>query len=130
MKIAIVTETFLPKIDGIVTMVTKTVESLQAGGDEVVIFAPSGGPAELYGAEVVSLPSLPFPFYPELRVAAPRASMRRRLEAFRPDVFHLFEPTLLGIGGIYYGKVLHIPIVILYPTNLPASLHCYKLGSL
>ena len=58
MKVAIVTETFLPKIDGIVTMVTKTVESLQAGGDEVVIFAPSGGPAELYGAEVVGLPSL------------------------------------------------------------------------
>jgi hypothetical protein len=48
MKIAIVTETFLPKIDGIVTMVTKTVETLQAGGDEVLIFAPSGGPPELY----------------------------------------------------------------------------------
>ena len=43
MKIAIVTETFLPKIDGIVTMVTKTVETLKALGDEVLIFAPSGG---------------------------------------------------------------------------------------
>jgi glycosyltransferase involved in cell wall biosynthesis len=128
MRIAIVTETFLPKIDGIVTMVTKTVEALKAGGDEVLIFAPSGGPAELYGAEVVSLPSLPFPFYPELRVAAPRASMRGHLDAFRPDVFHLFEPSLLGIGGIYYGKVLHIPIVISYHTNLPAYLHYYKMG--
>jgi glycosyltransferase involved in cell wall biosynthesis len=128
MKIAIVTETFLPKIDGIVTMVTKTVETLQAGGDEVKIFAPSGGPAELYGAEVVSLPSIPFPFYPELKIAAPRASMRKHLEAFRPDVFHLFEPSLLGIGGIYYGKVLRIPIVISYHTNLPAYLHYYKMG--
>jgi glycosyltransferase involved in cell wall biosynthesis len=128
MKIAIVTETFLPKVDGIVTMVTKTVETLRARGDEVLIFAPSGGPAELCGAEVVSLPSLPFPFYPELRVAAPRASMRNRLLDFRPDVFHLFEPSLLGIGGIYYGKVLHIPIVISYHTNLPAYLHYYKLG--
>ena len=128
MKIAIVTETFLPKIDGIVTMVTKTVEALRERGDEVLIFAPSGGPAELFGAEVVSLPSLPFPFYPELRVAAPRASMRKRLEAFRPDVFHLFEPALLGVGGIYYGKVLHVPIVISYHTNLPAYMHYYKLG--
>jgi glycosyltransferase involved in cell wall biosynthesis len=128
MKIAIVTETFLPKIDGIVTMVTKTVEALRAGGDEVLIFAPSGGPAELFGAEVVSLPSIPFPFYPELRVAAPRASMRKHLDAFRPDVFHLFEPSLLGIGGIYYGKVLHVPIVISYHTNLPAYLHYYKMG--
>lgn len=128
MRIAIVTETFLPKIDGIVTMVTKTVETLQARGDEVLIFAPSGGPAELHGAEVVSLPSIPFPFYPELKIAAPRASMRKHLEAFKPDVFHLFEPSLLGIGGIYYGKVLHIPIVISYHTNLPAYLHYYKLG--
>jgi glycosyltransferase involved in cell wall biosynthesis len=128
MRVAIVTETFLPKIDGIVTMVTKTVETLQSAGDEVVVFAPSGGPAELYGAEVVSLPSIPFPFYPELNVAAPRASMRKHLERFRPDVFHLFEPSLLGIGGIYYGKVLHIPIVISYHTNLPAYLHYYKLG--
>lgn len=128
MKIAIVTETFLPKIDGIVTMVVKTVEALRERGDEVLIFAPSGGPAELFGAGVVSLPSVPFPFYPELRVAAPRASMRKHLEAFRPDVFHLFEPSLLGVGGIYYGKVLHVPIVISYHTNLPAYLHYYKLG--
>lgn len=123
-----VTETFLPKIDGIVTMVSKTVETLTAHGDEVLIFAPSGGPPELFGAEVVSLPSIPFPFYPELRVAAPRASMRKRLETFQPDVFHLFEPSLLGVGGIYYGKVLHVPIVISYHTNLPAYLHYYGMG--
>ncbi|MFP5229438.1 MAG: glycosyltransferase family 4 protein [Acidobacteriota bacterium] len=128
MKVAIVTETFLPKIDGIVTMVTKTVETLQASGDEVKVFAPSGGPSELFGAEVVSMPSIPFPFYPELKVAAPRASMRKHLEAFRPDVFHLFEPSLLGVGGIYYGKSLHVPIVISYHTNLPAYLHYYGLG--
>src|ERR1700691_276104 len=109
-------------------MVTKTVETLQARGDQVLIFAPSGGPAELFGAEVVSLPSLPFPFYPELRVAAPRASMRKHLEAFRPDVFHLFEPSLLGVGGIYYGKVLRVPIVVSYHTNFPAYLHYYKMG--
>lgn len=130
MKIAIVTETFLPKIDGIVTMVTQTVETLIAAGDEVMVFAPAGGPAELHGAPVVGLPSVPFPFYPELRIAAPRASMRRRLEAFRPDVFHLFEPSLLGIGGIYYGKVLKVPIVLSYHTNLPVYLHYYRLGFL
>jgi glycosyltransferase involved in cell wall biosynthesis len=128
MKIAIVTETFLPKIDGIVTMVTKTVETLKARGDDVLIFAPSGGPAEIFGAQVIRLPSVPFPFYRELRLAAPRASMRGHLETFRPDVFHLFEPSLLGIGGIYYGKVLHVPIVISYHTNLPAYLHYYRLG--
>lgn len=130
MRIAIVTETFLPKIDGIVTMVMKTVECLRARGDEVLLFAPGGGPAEIFGAPVISLPSVPFPFYPELRVAAPRASMRQHLKSFQPDVLHLFEPSLLGIGGIYYGKVLNIPLVISYHTNLPAYLRYYKLGFL
>jgi hypothetical protein len=49
MRIAMMTEPFLPKVDGIVTMLTKTVECLRRRGDEVLIFAPSGGPSELYG---------------------------------------------------------------------------------
>ncbi|HEX4065436.1 MAG TPA: glycosyltransferase [Acidobacteriaceae bacterium] len=130
MKIAIVTETFLPKIDGIVTMVTQTVETLTAAGDEVMVFAPAGGPDQLCGAPIVGVPSVPFPFYPELRIAAPRQSMRRQLQDFGPDVLHLFEPSLLGIGGIYYGKVLNIPIVISYHTNLPVYLRYYRLGFL
>jgi glycosyltransferase involved in cell wall biosynthesis len=120
----------LPKIDGIVTMLTKTVDCLRRRGDEVLIFAPSGGPKELFGAEVVGLPSLPFPLYPELRLALPRASMRTKLKAFDPDVIHLFEPVLLGVGGLYYSQVLKIPLVISSHTNLPAYLRYYKLGVL
>jgi glycosyltransferase involved in cell wall biosynthesis len=122
------TESFLPKIDGIVTMLTKTVECLRQDGDEVLIFAPSGGPKELFGAEVMGLPSIPFPLYPELRVALPRRSMRRKLEEFQPDVLHLYEPALLGVGGIYYSYELRIPLVVSYHTNLPAYLRYYKLG--
>jgi glycosyltransferase involved in cell wall biosynthesis len=130
MRIALMTEPFLPKIDGIVTMLTKTVECLRRRGDEVLIFAPSGGPKELFGAEVVGLPSVPFPLYPELRLALPRTSMRTRLKAFDPEIIHLFEPALLGIGGIYYSQVLKVPLVISSHTNLPAYLRYYKLGIL
>lgn len=130
MRIALMTESFLPKIDGIVTMLTKTVECLSKNGDEVLIFAPSGGPNELFGAEVVGIPSLPFPLYPELRLAPPRASMRAKLKAFDPEILHLFEPALLGVGGLYYSNVLKIPLVVSYHTNLPAYLHYYKLGAI
>jgi glycosyltransferase involved in cell wall biosynthesis len=130
MRIALMTESFLPKIDGIVTMLTKTVECLRQNGDEVLIFAPSGGPSEIFGAEVASVPSVPFPLYPELRLAPPRSSMRAKLKEFRPDVMHLFEPALLGIGGLYYGKVLDIPLVISYHTNLPSYLGYYNLGAI
>jgi glycosyltransferase involved in cell wall biosynthesis len=130
MRIALMTEPFLPKIDGIVTMLTKTVECLRRRGDEVLIFAPSGGPSELFGAEVVGLPSVPFPLYPELRLALPRTSMRARLKAFDPEIIHVFEPALLGIGGIYYSQVLKVPLVISSHTNLPAYLRYYKIGVL
>ena len=130
MRIALMTESFLPKIDGIVTMLTKTVECLRQRGDEVLIFAPSGGPNELFGAEVVAMPSVPFPLYPELRLAPPRASMRGRLKAFDPEILHLFEPALLGVGGLYYGNVLKVPLVVSYHTNLPAYLRYYKLGAI
>jgi len=130
LRIAFVTESFLPKIDGIVTMLTRTVKCLRDAGDEVMIFAPSGGPSELYGAEVVSMPSIAFPLYPELRLAPPRTSMRRKLEQFQPDVLHILEPALLGIGGIYYCQELNIPLVVSYHTNLPAYLSYYKLGAI
>ncbi len=130
MRIAIVTESFLPKIDGIVTMLTETVERLRQAGDEVMIFAPSGGPAELFGAEVVSMPSIAFPLYPELRLALPRTSMRHRLVEFQPDLIHVFEPALLGVGGIYYSGELRVPLVVSYHTNLPAYLRYYKLGAI
>jgi glycosyltransferase involved in cell wall biosynthesis len=130
MRIALMTESFLPKIDGIVTMLTKTVECLRRNGDEVLIFAPSGGPSELFGAEVAGMPSAPFPLYPEIRLALPRSSMRAKLKDFQPDILHLFEPALLGVGGIYYSEVLDIPLVISYHTNLPSYLHYYKLGAI
>ena len=42
MKIAFFTETFLPKVDGIVTRLTKTVQHLVEAGDEVLIFCQIG----------------------------------------------------------------------------------------
>lgn len=109
-------------------MLTKTVESLRARGDEVLVFAPNGGPAEIFGAEVVGMPAWGFPLYPELRLAPPRRSMREKIAGFRPDVLHLLEPAVLGIGGIYYGRALNIPTVVSYHTNIPAYLRYYRLG--
>src|SRR5277367_4703643 len=109
-------------------MLSNTVECLRRNGDEVMIFAPSGGPSELFGAEVVAMPSTAFPLYKELRLALPRTSMRQKLEQFQPDVLHAFEPVLLGVGGIYYSGELGIPLVVSYHTNLPAYLRYYKIG--
>jgi glycosyltransferase involved in cell wall biosynthesis len=128
MRIAIVTESFLPKVDGVVTILTKTVECLQRAGDEVLILAPAGGPQELHGAKVVGLPSFRFLLYPELLLALPRRRMRAILEDFKPDILHIIEPVLLGAGAIYFGAEIGLPTVVSSHTNLPAYVHFYNLG--
>ncbi len=135
MRIAFFTETFIPKVDGIVTTVSQTVKQLKTLGHEVLIFAPEGGLEEFENCRIVGLKSSAFPLYPDLRLALPRASIRKNLAEFRPDVLHAVEPALLGIAGLYYGGgkfggALHLPLVISYHTDLPAYLRYYHLGFL
>src|ERR1700734_3092810 len=75
MRIAIFSETFLPKVDGIVTRLRNTISQLRKAGDEVLIFAPDGGIDDFEGARVIGMTARRFPLYPELRLALPRRSM-------------------------------------------------------
>jgi len=135
MRIALFTETFIPKIDGIVTTLSETVRQLRGLGHEVLVFSPDGGVSEFEGARIIGMKGHAFPLYPELRLSLPRASMRRQLQDFQPDLLHVADPALLGIAALYYGGgkhggALHLPLVISYHTDLPAYLHYYKLGFL
>ncbi|MGH9600403.1 MAG: glycosyltransferase family 4 protein [Terracidiphilus sp.] len=132
MRIALFTETFLPKLDGIVTTLCQTIKQLKSLGHEVLIFAPDGGPAEFERCRVVGVRGRAFPFYPELRLALPHASLHRILEEFRPDVIHAVEPAVLGIAALYYaggndGGALRVPLLVSYHTDLPKYLAYYHM---
>ncbi len=130
MRIALFTETFYPKVDGIVTRLCRTVEQLQRAGDRVLVFSPDYGITEYKGAEVYGVTGYPLPLYPELKLAFPTPSLGRKLEAFNPDLIHVVNPAVLGVGGIYYAKSLKIPLVASYHTHLPKYLQHYGLGVL
>ncbi|MEM9090519.1 MAG: glycosyltransferase family 1 protein [Cyanobacteria bacterium P01_F01_bin.53] len=130
MRIALFTETFLPKVDGIVTRLKHTVEHLQSFGHEVCVFCPEGGLTEYKGAQVKGISAFPLPLYPELKMAVPRPSMRTAIEDFKPDLIHVVNPAVLGLGGIYYSKSLNVPLVASYHTHLPKYLEHYNLGML
>ncbi len=130
MKIAFFTETFLPKVDGIVTRLTKTVQHLVADGDEVLIFCPEGAPASYMGARVVGVPAMPLPLYPELKLALPRPAVAEALERFQPDLVHVVNPAVLGLGGIWLAKTKGYPLVASYHTHLPKYLEHYGMGML
>jgi glycosyltransferase involved in cell wall biosynthesis len=130
MRIALFTETFLPKVDGIVTRLSHTVDHLQRLGNQVLVISPDGGLTEYKGAKIYGIPGFPLPLYPELKLALPRPSMRQVLEDFQPDLMHLVNPAVLGLGGLYYAKSLDVPLVASYHTHLPKYLEHYGLGML
>jgi len=127
---AFFTETFLPKVDGIVTRLTKTLPHLVEAGDEVMVFCPEGAPDNHAGAQVVGVPALPLPLYPELKLALPRPAVSEALERFRPDLVHVVNPAVLGLGGIWLAKTRNLPLVASYHTHLPKYLEHYGMGML
>jgi len=129
-KIAFFTETFLPKVDGIVTRLTKTIQHLVAAGDEVLVFCPEGAPDTWMGARVVGVPAMPLPLYPELKLALPRPAVSEALERFTPDLVHVVNPAVLGLGGIWLAKTRNLPLVASYHTHLPKYLEHYGMGML
>jgi glycosyltransferase involved in cell wall biosynthesis len=130
MRIALFTETFLPKVDGIVTRLRHTVDHLQRNGNQVLVIAPDGGITEHKGAKVYGVSGFPLPLYPELKMALPRPAIGYALEQFQPDVIHVVNPAVLGLSGIFYSKVLKLPLVASYHTHLPQYLQHYGLGML
>jgi glycosyltransferase involved in cell wall biosynthesis len=129
-KIAFLTETFLPKVDGIVTRLTKTVQQLVLAGDEVLIFCPEGAPDAYMGARVVGVPAMPLPLYPELKLALPRPAVSEALDRFGPDLVHVVNPAVLGLGGIWLARSRGLPLVASYHTHLTKYLEHYGMGML
>ncbi|WP_414620303.1 glycosyltransferase family 4 protein [Calothrix sp. CCY 0018] len=130
MRIALFTETFLPKVDGIVTRLRHTVEHLQRHGNQVLVICPDGGITEYKGAKIYGISGFPLPMYPELTLALPRPAIGEVLEKFNPDVIHVVNPAVLGLAGIVHSKIHNIPLVASYHTHLPQYLQHYGLGML
>jgi glycosyltransferase involved in cell wall biosynthesis len=129
-RIAYVSEVFLPKIDGITVTLTHLLEYLRERGHESIMFAPKGSISSYAGTEVVARLSVRTPFYPELHVALPLASVERELLRFDPDVVHLINPTSLGLAGMRAARKHGIPVVASYHTDMPGFARRWRLGFL
>lgn len=129
MRIAIVTETWRPSTDGVVTRLSATVRELVRRGHEVLILAPAGGEAEFDGATVHGVPTLSVPFvYGGKPWGLPVPQVGRVLRAFRPDVIHVVNPILLGIAATVSAVRQRVPLVASYHTNVAAYAGYYHVG--
>lgn len=134
MRIAIVTEVFMPAVDGVVTRLRRTLEELQRAGDDVVLVAPAGGPDSYAGVPVVGVREMRMPLYPDgdgyppKRVALPGPALARALDAHRPEVVHAINPVLLGAGAVMIARRRGWPVVASYHAHLPTYAHLYRFG--
>lgn len=120
MRIALFTETFLPKIDGVVTRVIRTLDELAAMGHEALVFAPGRPPEQYAGHKVVRVNSVAFkPLYPELRMGMPTVGIAQELADFRPDVVHAVNPVWIGAYGVLASRRRDTPLLASFHTDLP-----------
>ncbi|NLI86584.1 MAG: glycosyltransferase family 1 protein [Propionibacterium sp.] len=119
MRIAMFTEVFLPKIDGVVTRVLRTLDELSAMGHDVLVFAPGSPPPVYAGFDIVKVRSVGFrPWYPEIKVGLPTPKIAEQMIAFRPEVVHAVNPAWLAAYGVLSAKRRDIPLLASYHTQL------------
>jgi phosphatidylinositol alpha 1,6-mannosyltransferase len=124
-KVAILTESFLPKVDGVVKTTYLTIRYLQETGREVLIFAPDIAVSHVGNSRVIPLRSISFPQAPETRMALPNPLVARHLEDFEPDLIHLFSPAAMAVNGMAVGRHLNLPVIANYQTDLPGYTEHY-----
>lgn len=128
LRIAIVTESWHPHVDGIVTRLSHTVHHLTGDGHAVLLVAPSGEPS-YEGAEVVTVPGFSVPFiYGGKRWGLPTRRVDAALERFDPDVVHAVGPFMLGQAPVRWARRHHRPLVCSYHTRIARYARHYHVG--
>jgi phosphatidylinositol alpha 1,6-mannosyltransferase len=128
-RVAIVSESFLPVVNGVTNSVLRVVEHLVAGGHRVLVIAPGAdGPDSYAGARVVRIPAVDLPVVASMPVGVPSRRVLTELRAFAPDVVHLAAPFVVGHRGLVAARRLGIPTVAVYQTDVAGFASSYGLG--
>ena len=127
MRIAIVTEAFLPQVNGVTNSVLRLLEFCKAEGHEVLVIAPEseGAPKNYLGFKVKHVPSISMKKL--IPMGVPQKSLEPLLEGFAPDVIHLASPIFLGHYVTKIAKRMGIPTVSVYQTDIAGFARHYGL---
>lgn len=128
LRIVIVTESFLPAINGVTNSVLRVIEHMTLRGHTVDIIAPGPCPSSYGESRVYGIPSVGLPTYPGIRIGYSRSLTRSLLESMQPDVIHVASPTVLGAIAVSEAKKLGIPVIAIYQTDLAGFVSRYHLG--
>lgn len=125
MRVAIVTESFLPSTNGVTTSVLRVLEHLAHRGHEAAVFCPGPAPGEYAGFDVHACPALD---YRGFRAAVPNWRMSKALLDWRPDVLHAAAPFGIGAQALSLARRHDIPSVAIFQTDVARYAQSYGLS--
>jgi glycosyltransferase involved in cell wall biosynthesis len=108
LRVLYCTDTYPPQVNGVSVVTALSVDGLRARGWECVVVAPrypdvlAHGPRHRRPSDdtMVDVPSVAFPPYPDIRLAAPAyARVARVIRDFQPDIVHSATEFTLGRVG-------------------------------
>lgn len=125
MRVAMVTETYPPEVNGVARTVHMMVEGLRSREHAIQLIRPRQNGAERPAAEgnYVELlrPSVPIPRYAQLRMGMPaRQALLRAWSLRRPDLVHIATEGPLGWSALAAARKLRIPVATDFHTNFHA----------
>jgi glycosyltransferase involved in cell wall biosynthesis len=116
LRLALVTETFPPEVNGVARTLGRWVEAFRSRGHTVEVIRPRQPHEGPRPGERVH--GMALPFYPQVRigVAGPRR-LRRLLRRLGPDLVHIATEGPLGWSALLAARTLGIPVASSFHTN-------------
>ena len=113
MRIAIITECYLPEINGAVYHIEALRKGLIELGHEVLIVKPDANTKHHHITDgILYSPAVKLPHLYNYSVSYPHSRTRLKLlKEWNPDIIHIHHEFSQGLFALYAGRKLNIPIV-------------------
>lgn len=127
LRILIVTEAFLPQVNGVTNSVLRLLEFCKSAGHEVLVVAPESenAPKDYLGFKIKYVPSIAMKKL--IPMGLPKKYLEPFIEGFNPDVIHLASPIFLGHYVARLARKANIPTVSVYQTDIAGFARHYGL---
>ncbi len=135
LHIALVTETYLPEVNGVAITLARMVHGLRARGHHIHLIRPRQHRQDVAAQETsyaeTLVAGMPIPGYPELKSGLPAKGRLVKLwTAQRPDIVHIATEGPLGWSALSAARKLKLPVSTDFHTNFQNYTAHYGIGLL
>lgn len=125
MRIGMVTDSYYPTRDGVMTAVVTLRKALEDMGHTVFVIAPDPG-EEYREKDVIYFRAKRFKSYPEYFLPIFPSNKRERLDALNLDIITIYGVTFMALKALIYSHTSNVPIVQTYVTNVTDAMKFYS----